>query len=103
MSIASALSLILSIPAKTENSHSTFLSKTSVGLLSVACHPRARKTTEKRAPLWKFEQLGTLRKKIIQRAGRLTKPGGKLTLTMDFNDAAKAQLLGYLMCLDATA
>jgi hypothetical protein len=71
--------------------------------LQMRCHPRARKTTEKRAPLWKFEQLGTLRKKIIQRAGSLTNPGGKLTLSMGVNDAVKAELLGYLRCLDATA
>jgi hypothetical protein len=71
--------------------------------LQMRCHPRARTTTEKRAPLWKFEQLGTLRKKIIQRAGRLTKPSGKFTLTMGVNDAVKAELLGYLRCLEATA
>ena len=71
--------------------------------LQMRCHPRARKTTEKRAPLWKFEQLGTLRKKIIQRAGRLTKPGGKLTLTMGINNAVKAELLGYLRCLEPVA
>ena len=71
--------------------------------LQMRCHPKARKTTEKRAPLWKFEQLGTLRKKIIQRAGRLTKPGGKLTLTMGINNAVEAELLGYLRCLEPAA
>ena len=38
--------------------------------------PKARHTTERRAPLWQFEKLGTLRRKLIQRAGRLTKPKG---------------------------
>ena len=71
--------------------------------LQMRRHPKARKTTEKRAPLWKFEQLGTLRKKIIQRAGRLTKPGGRLTLTMGISDAVKAELLGYLRCLESAA
>lgn len=34
-----------------------------------------RRTTERRAPLWRFTQLGTLRRQqLIQRAGRLTKP-----------------------------
>ena len=71
--------------------------------LQMRCHPMVRKTTDQRSPLWKFVQLGTLRKKIIQRAGRLTKPGGKLTLTMGANDAVKAELLRYLRCLEAEA
>lgn len=64
--------------------------------LQMHCRPAARKTTEKRAPLWRFEQLGTLRKKIIQRAGRLTNSGGKLTLTMSANDAVQKELLTLL-------
>jgi len=35
-----------------------------------------------RAPLWFFEKLDTLRHRILQRAGRLTYPKGKLVLTM---------------------
>lgn len=58
--------------------------------------PKARQTTERRAPLWQFEQLGTLRRKLIQRAGRLTKPQGQLTLTMSANDTVKSELLHYL-------
>ena len=71
--------------------------------LQMQCRPAARKTTEKRAPLWRFEQLGTLRKKIIQRAGRLTNPGGKLTLTMSANDAVQKELLNYLDRLQLAA
>jgi hypothetical protein len=55
-----------------------------------------RKTTEKRAPLWHFVQLGTLRRNLIQRAGRLTKPQGALTLTMSANPTVKSELLHYL-------
>ena len=40
-----------------------------------------RGTTENRAPLWKFTELKTLRHLYIQRAGRLTNPQGRLTLT----------------------
>lgn len=58
--------------------------------------PKARQTTERRAPLWQFEQLGTLRRKLIQRAGRLTKPQGQLTLTMSANPTVKSELLHYL-------
>jgi hypothetical protein len=62
----------------------------------MAAEPQ-RNTTERRAPLWQFEQLGTLRRKLIQRAGRLTKPQGMLTLTMNANPTVKSQLLHYLI------
>lgn len=62
-----------------------------------------RHTTEKRAPLWRFEQLGTLRRKLIQRAGRLTKPQGVLTLTMSANPTVKSELLHYLDVLKQAA
>ena len=64
--------------------------------MQMQCIAKSRCTTEKRAPLWRFEQLGTLRRKLIQRAGRLTRPEGKLTLTMGANKAVKSELLHYL-------
>lgn len=64
--------------------------------LQMHCYEQERNTTEKRAPLWQFEQLGTLRRKLIQRAGRLTRPQGKLTLTMSANPAVKSELLHIL-------
>ena len=64
---------------------------------------RQRGTTEKRAPLWKFTQLGTLRRKLIQRAGRLTKPQRKLTLTMSANPSVKSELLHYLNAINQAA
>src|SRR5690606_28107109 len=44
--------------------------------MQMKCLPKARRTTDRRAPLWEFTQLGTLRRKLIQRAGRLTRPQG---------------------------
>ena len=64
--------------------------------MQMHCYEQDRNTTEKRAPLWQFEQLGTLRRKLIQRAGRLTRPQGKLTLTMSANPTVKSELLHYL-------
>ena len=64
---------------------------------------KERGTTERRMPLWRFEQLGTLRRKLIQRAGRLTKPQGKLTLTMSANTATQSELLHYLDRLERAA
>ena len=71
--------------------------------MQMLCYEQERNTTEKRAPLWRFEQLGTLRRKLIQRAGRLTKPQGKLTLTMSANPAVKSELLHYLDVLKQAA
>jgi len=67
--------------------------------MQMRCHKPDRHTTEKRAPLWQFEQLATLRRQIIQRAGRLTRPQGKLTLTMSINPSVKSKLLHYLHAL----
>ena len=67
--------------------------------MQMLCYGQERNTTEKRAPLWHFEQLGTLRRKLIQRAGRLTRPQGQLTLTMSANPAVKSELLHYLNIL----
>jgi Transposase DDE domain group 1 len=56
----------------------------------------SRHTTEKRTPLWAFEQLHAFRAGLIQRAGRLTRPQGTLTLTISANHTIKTRLLGIL-------
>ena len=71
--------------------------------IQMQCYIQERNTTEKRAPLWQFEQLGTLRRKLVQRAGRLTKPQGRLTLTMSDNPTVKSELLHYLHVLNQAA
>ena len=60
--------------------------------MQMMAYEQQRNTIEQRSRLWFFEQIGTLRRKLIQRAGRLTKPQGKLTLTMSVNPAVKSQL-----------
>src|SRR6266851_4284399 len=45
--------------------------------LQMATTEPQRGTTEKRAPLWCFARLDTLRRQILQRAGRFTRPQGK--------------------------
>jgi Transposase DDE domain group 1 len=64
--------------------------------IQMMARPRDRGTTEKRSALWSFVELKTLRHLIIQRAGRLTAPKGKLTLTMSANEAVQKDLLGFL-------
>jgi hypothetical protein len=50
----------------------------------------------KRSSAWTFQTLDTLRHRIIQRAGRLTRPKGELTLTMSANHAVRKDLLHFL-------
>lgn len=47
-------------------------------------------TNPKRAALWLFEKLETVRNKLVRRAGRVHRPDGKLTLTMSRNEAVQA-------------
>ncbi|MGH9381420.1 MAG: hypothetical protein ACRD2Z_12505, partial [Thermoanaerobaculia bacterium] len=62
-----------------------------------------RATTAARMPLWQFSRLASLRCKIIQRAGRLTRPQGKLTLTISANRPVRDELLHCLNQLQAAA
>jgi hypothetical protein len=55
-----------------------------------------RGTTEKRSPLWIFEGLAIMRRKFIQRAGRLTRTNGVVTLTLSANRAVEQILQRYL-------
>ena len=63
----------------------------------------SRATTPKRTALWVFQKLHTLRLTVIQRAGRLTKPHGVLTLTINTNKTLKQRLLGLLSDLQTAA
>ena len=53
----------------------------------------SRRTTAKRAALWAFETVDTVHKILIQRAGRLTRPHGNLTLTISANQWIRKRLL----------
>ena len=57
---------------------------------------RDRNTTVKRPVLWRLGKIGTLRKQIIQLAGRLIRPHGVLSLSLASNDAVEQTILSYL-------
>ena len=65
--------------------------------------PSASRARPKRPAAWRFEKLDTLRHRIIQRAGRFTRPQGELTLTMSANHAVRKDLLGFLDVLQKAA
>ena len=69
--------------------------------LQMSAQAHERSTTEQRMPWWSFVRLGTRRMNLIQRAGRLTRPNGHLTLTMSANPAVQSELLHYLKALAA--
>jgi len=96
------------VPTKTKNGNQFYLLATIFAdnltrELQMRTQPKERATTPKRAALWAFEKMGTLRKKMIQRAGRITKPGGVITLTMGGNQAVKDLVSTFLTRLEATA
>ena len=71
--------------------------------LQIQLSPRARGTTAKRAALWCFREIETLRRTLIQRAGRIIRPAGKLILSMNTNKKFEHELLYALNALKARA
>ncbi len=71
--------------------------------LQMRTEPKARGTTERRTPLWHFEELATLRHHVLQRAGRFTWPKGKLTLTITDNPALRKDIVRFLDALKEAA
>jgi hypothetical protein len=63
----------------------------------------ARGTTVRRATLWVFERVDTVRKTMIQRAGRFTRPSGTLTLTISAAEWIRDKLLENLTAIDSNA
>lgn len=71
--------------------------------MQMIAHPASGRAKPKRSSAWKFQKLDTIRHRIIQRAGRFTRPGGKLTLTMNSNQAVKKDLLLFLEAMQKAA
>ena len=71
--------------------------------MQMVAHPAATHAKPKRPAAWKFKKLDTIRHQIIQRAGRLNWPQGKLTLTMSTNQAVKKDLLHFMDVLQKAA
>ncbi len=62
-----------------------------------------RRTTRNRATLWEFERVDTIRKTILQRAGRLSRPSGKTTLTFCAGKNLKNRIRELMRALNAAA
>ena len=71
--------------------------------VQMQAEPVQKTTQAKRPALWKFKQLGTLRRELIQRVGRLISPQGKLTLSVSMNEKNQAELLHHMGTLNSVA
>lgn len=96
------------VPVRTKHGNETYL---LAGLfafnltreLQMKTQPPRRNTTRQRSTLWIFEQVDTLRKTILQRAGRISRPAGTLTLTLCSGKSLKERVLGIMQSLDTAA
>ena len=71
--------------------------------IQMLAQPSASRSLAKRPAVYAFARLDTLRHRIIQRAGRLTRPQGELTLTMSANQAVRSDLMQFLDVLKMAA
>jgi len=71
--------------------------------IQMLASPACLRAKPKRPAAWTFQTLDTLRHRIIQRAGRLTRPNGGLTLTMSANNAVRQDLLHFLDVIQKAA
>ena len=65
--------------------------------------PRMKRVGPKRSGAWAFQTLDRIRHRVIQRAGRLTRPQGELTLTLCASTAMKRDLLRFLDSIQKAA
>lgn len=89
------------IPARSWNANKVYLlanllAHNCTRELQIEHGSRRRGTTEKRATLWRFETWHTLRRNLLLKAGRLTRPRGRWTLTFNKNSAVERLLHRYL-------
>ncbi len=71
--------------------------------LQMRCAPRTRGTIPKRPTRWVFDSLGTLRRRLILRVGRLVRPQNRLTLRISGDDSIRDEMQGYLNALNKAA
>lgn len=61
--------------------------------LQMLTQDRISRNTPKRAALWVFRTAGTILRRLVNRAGRISYPNGRLRVTMAANRAAQADIL----------
>lgn len=64
--------------------------------LQMATRHYHRNMNTRRSPLWVFQHIDTIRRNLINRAGRFTKPKGKLTLTISANHKVREEIVAFV-------
>ena len=67
--------------------------------LQMASRPPRRGTTPKRTALWAFDQMHTVRRRLVVRAGRFVRPQRKPVLSMNANADVENEMSLYLAAL----
>ncbi|MDB4224715.1 hypothetical protein N9850_13155 [Granulosicoccus sp.] len=75
----------------------------TIELEMLSKEPTRHSQDAKRAPLWVFSRTDSLRKGILQLAGRLIFRKGKLTLSMAIHSALKSRYETALHSIEAAA
>lgn len=96
------------VPVRTRNGNQAYLLAGLIGHnlvreLQMRRSPPQRATTAKRTARWVFEQVGTLRQTIFHRAGKLTRPKGRLTLTINAPEPIRQRILSLRAAARKTA
>jgi hypothetical protein len=97
------------IPTKTWLGNRVFMSAVLIAhnltrkLEMLSTQPIRHSQDAKRATLWVFSRTDSLRKGVLQQAGRLIRPKGKLTLSMAINRAVKSRFETVLNAIEAAA
>jgi hypothetical protein len=94
------------VPVRTRAGNETYLLASLFAFnlirdLQMQVQPPQRSTNRKRAALWVFERVETVRHTILQRAGRLTAPSGRQVLTFCAGKNLKQRVLQILQALAA--
>jgi hypothetical protein len=94
------------VPVRTRAGNETYLLASVLAFnlirdLQMQVHPPQRSTNRKRTALWAFERVDTVRRTILQRAGRLSTPSGKQVLTFCAGKELKQRVLQILQALAA--
>jgi hypothetical protein len=94
------------IPVRKRSGNETYLLATLFAFnlireLQMQVQPPTRSTARKRPALWVFEKVQTVRREILQRAGRLSKPSGNLVLTFCAGKNLRQRIMEILDALAA--
>ena len=96
------------LPFRSRVGNRTFMLASSIAHnlgreLQMRTNRPVRQTTPKRAPMWDFRNLSTLRNELFLRAGRITRPANDMTLTICADDKVAGEIVNIIDNLQQAA